>query len=109
MMSLAKAACPLNLHAPGCGRSTTHESSAGALGIPEFMPPNRRRAFKGTPMPRWGATINERGFPLKIQEMRRKREWKMPLCGPVFAQFSAGALNFQSKPSCARLRTLHQS
>ena len=35
-----------NLHAPGCGRTTTHGSLAGALDIPEFMPPNRRRTFK---------------------------------------------------------------
>jgi len=36
----------VNLHAPGCGRTTTHESLAGALEIPELMPPNRRRTFK---------------------------------------------------------------
>ena len=36
----------VNLHAPECGRITTHESPAGALGIPEFMPPIRRRTFK---------------------------------------------------------------
>ncbi len=36
----------INLHAPGSGRTTTHESLAGAPGIPEFMPPDRRRTFK---------------------------------------------------------------
>ncbi|RKJ02308.1 hypothetical protein D7X87_17405 [bacterium D16-54] len=35
----------VNLHAPGSGRTTNHESQAGAFGIPEFMPPNRRRDF----------------------------------------------------------------
>ena len=35
----------VNLHAPGSGRATNHESLAGAFGIPEFMPPNRRRDF----------------------------------------------------------------
>ena len=30
----------VNLNAPGGGRTTTHESLAGALGIPEFMPPS---------------------------------------------------------------------
>ena len=35
----------VNLHAPGCGRTTTHESLAGALGIPDFIPPIRRRTF----------------------------------------------------------------
>ena len=33
----------VNLHAPGGGRAATHESPAGAFGIPEWMPPNRRR------------------------------------------------------------------
>lgn len=37
----------VNLHAPG-GGATAHESLAGAFGIPEFMPPARRRAFKVT-------------------------------------------------------------
>ena len=36
----------VNLHAPGCGRTTTHESPTGAFGIPEFMPPIRRRDFQ---------------------------------------------------------------
>jgi hypothetical protein len=36
----------VNLHAPGSGHATTHESRAGAVGIPEFMPPIRRRTFK---------------------------------------------------------------
>ena len=39
----------VNLHAPGSGRTTTHESLAGAFGIPEFMPPNRRRDFHSKP------------------------------------------------------------
>ena len=34
-----------NLHAPGSGRTTTHESLAGAFGIPELMPAIRRREF----------------------------------------------------------------
>lgn len=34
-----------NLHAPSSGRTTTHESLADALGIPELMPPIRRRTF----------------------------------------------------------------
>ena len=29
----------INLHAPGNGRTTAHESLAGAWGIPELMPP----------------------------------------------------------------------
>ena len=31
---------------PAADAPPTHESPAGALGIPEFMPPNRRRFFK---------------------------------------------------------------
>ena len=31
-----------------------------------------------------------------LRGMRRKRVWKMPLRGRVFAQFSAGALNYYS-------------
>jgi len=42
-------------------------------------------------------TMNERGFTLSLRRMRRKWEWKMSLRDPIFAQFSAGALNFQSK------------
>jgi len=38
-----------NLRAPGSGCATTHESLAGTLGIPERMPPVRRRIFKGKP------------------------------------------------------------
>ena len=34
---------------------------------------------------------------MSLRRMRRKREWKMSLRDPVFAQFSAGALNFHSK------------
>ncbi len=34
-----------DLHAPGSGRTTTHEGMAGAFGIPERMPPIRRRDF----------------------------------------------------------------
>ena len=45
-------------------------------------------------------TMNERGFTLSLRRMRRKWEWKMSLRDPIFAQFSAGALNFQSKPPC---------
>ena len=30
---------------PAVDSTTTHESQAGALGIPEYMPPNRRRTF----------------------------------------------------------------
>ena len=41
-------------------------------------------------------TMNERGFTLSLRRMRRKWEWKMSLRDPIFAQFSAGALNFQS-------------
>ncbi len=33
----------VNLHAPGSGCTAAHESLAGAWGIPECMPPNRRR------------------------------------------------------------------
>ena len=29
----------VNLHAPGCGRATNHESLAGAFGIPDFKSP----------------------------------------------------------------------
>ena len=37
----------------GCGRPPPHKSSAGAFGIPEFMPPIRRRIFKAKrPRPR---------------------------------------------------------
>jgi len=36
----------VNLHVPGSGQPTTHESLAGPLGIPELMPPNRRQTFK---------------------------------------------------------------
>ncbi len=57
----------VNLHAPGCGRTTTHESQAGALGIPEFMPPNRRQTFKVNPHAcHPSTTMNERGFPLPL-------------------------------------------
>ena len=35
-----------NLHAPGSGRTTTQKSLAGALGIPEHMPPIRRQDFQ---------------------------------------------------------------
>lgn len=35
----------INLHAPGSRRTTTQESVAGALGIPELRPPNRRQDF----------------------------------------------------------------
>ena len=34
-----------NLHAPGGGSTANYENLAGAFGIPEFMPPNRRRDF----------------------------------------------------------------
>ena len=36
----------VNLHGPGCGGTTTQESQACTFGIPECMPPNRRRTFK---------------------------------------------------------------
>ncbi len=36
----------MSLHTPGSGRATTLESLAGALGIPDCLPPNRRRTFK---------------------------------------------------------------
>ncbi len=35
----------VNLHVPGCRHTTAHKSLAGTWGIPEFMPPNRRRDF----------------------------------------------------------------
>ena len=31
---------------PAADAPPSHESPAGAFGIPEFMPPNRRRTFK---------------------------------------------------------------
>ena len=36
----------INLHAPGGGRTTTHESLAGAPDIPEGMPSNQQRSLK---------------------------------------------------------------
>ena len=36
----------VNLHVPGCRHTTAHKSLAGTWGIPEFMPPNRRRDFQ---------------------------------------------------------------
>ena len=53
-------------------------------------------------------TMNERGFTLSLRRMRRKWEWKMSLRDPIFAQFSAGALNFQSKPSYQLCRYHHE-
>lgn len=47
-------------------------------------------------------TMNERGFTLSLRRMRRKWEWKMSLRDPIFAQFSAGALNFQSNDTKKR-------
>lgn len=41
-----KRICNGNLHAPEIGYSTKEESGEGAFGIPEFMPPVRRRTFK---------------------------------------------------------------
>ncbi len=34
---------------------------------------------------------------MSLRRMCRKREWKMSLRDPVFAQFSVPALNFHSK------------
>ncbi len=47
-------------------------------------------------------TMNESGFTLSLRRMRRKWEWKMSLRDPIFAQFSAGALNFQSNKQLGR-------
>ncbi len=41
----------VNLHAPGSGSTAAHESPAGALGIPECMPPNGRRTFIAIKIP----------------------------------------------------------
>ncbi len=50
--------------------------------------------------------MNKRGLLRTLRGMRRKREWKMPLRGPVFAQFSAGALKFFSKYPAAWIAAL---
>ena len=68
-----------NLHAPGGGRATIHESPGGAFGIPECMPPIRRRTYKvNLHAPGGGRTTNHEnpagalGIPEFMPPIRRR-------------------------------------